>query len=126
MATANNFVEQGIDRFQSAVDDVQSEVRKLGKDLRKRRQKLEKEAEKRVKKLRTDFRKNDLVKRAESLGKDVRASMEKGVDDVLAALQIATKRDVRKIDRKLNSINRKLKELEESRPKRSHHAATSA
>jgi predicted adenine nucleotide alpha hydrolase (AANH) superfamily ATPase len=112
MATATNIVEQGIDRFQSAVDDVQSEIKRLQKDLRARRKKLEKEAEKRVSKLRSDFRKNDLVQRAESFGKDLRKQVEQGVDDMLAALQIATKSDVRKIDRKLSAISKRIKELE--------------
>lgn len=114
MATAS-FVEEGLDRFQHAFDNVQDEIQRLRKDLRTRRRKLEREAEKRVKKLRSNVGKSDVVKRAETLRKDLRKQVDEGLDAALATFRIATKSDVRKIDRKLNAINRKLKELESRR-----------
>jgi hypothetical protein len=111
MATAN-IVEQGIDRFQSAVDDVQNELQRLQKELRARRRKIEKEAEKRVKQLREDIRDNELVKRADAIRKDLRRQVEQGVDGVLSAFQIASKSDVRKIDKKLSAISKRIRELE--------------
>jgi hypothetical protein len=126
MAERNGFgfVEDGIERFQSAVRSVESEVQKVQKRFEKRRRDLERRAQKRVKQLRSDIRQSPLVKRAESLREDTSRQLESGVDNVLAAFQIASKSDVKKLDRKLNQINRKLKELEKPRSRSSQQAAS--
>ena len=54
------------------------------------------------------------MKRAETLGKDVQSQIESGLESVLSIFQIASKADIRRVDRKLNRISKKLKELEAS------------
>lgn len=106
------FVEEGLDRVQSAFGSVQEELERLQKELGKRRRSFEKEAQKRVRQLRSELRKNGLVKRAESFQKDAARRLETGVESVLSTFQIASQGDLKRIDRKLGQISRKLTALE--------------
>jgi len=89
---------------------IESQRKSFEKSIEKQAKSIEKQAQKQIKQI----RKNDLVKRAETLGKDVQSQIESGVESVLAMFQIASKSDIRSLDRKLNRISRKLKELEAS------------
>ena len=135
MAQQTSIIEDGFDRIQEAVESVNEEIQSMQKRFTKQRSSFEKDARKRVQKLRRELRKSDFVKRAEkfqkNVEKDVRKSdafknaqkfqrsanqrIENTVDGVLGALQIASRSDVKKLDRKLGQINRKLKELEQTR-----------
>ena len=114
MAQQTGFVADSIDRIQNAVESAQSELEKFQKDIEKRRKKFEKRAEKEMKRLQKDFRNSEPVKRVEAFQKDVTTQIESGVDAVLGNLQIASRRDVAKIDKKLNKISRKLNALDKA------------
>ena len=73
---------------------------------------MEKDTQKRVKRFRTELKKSSLVKRAESFQKDATRQIENAFESVLGGMQIATRADVAKIDRKLNALSKKLRELE--------------
>ena len=120
-----NIVESSIDRVQEAFRNVEDGFDKFQKDLAKRRKRVEKDAQKRVKQLRTDLRKNKLVKRVETLQKDTvkqietlqkdtAKQIESGVETLLSTLQIASQSDLKKIDRKLGQLSRKLREIEKA------------
>ena len=115
MAQQANFVEESIDRVQNAVRSVEGEFERLQKQFDKRRKQFEKETQKRVKRFRADISKRPIVKRAESLRSDAAKQLEGGVETILSTLQIASKSEVQKIDRKLSQINRKLGQLEKNR-----------
>jgi hypothetical protein len=135
VATQTNIIEDGFERIQGAVENVNEEFQSIQKRITKQRNTFEKDARKRVKKFQADARKNDLVKRAEkfqkTVEKDVRKSdafknaqkfqktantrIEKAIDGVLSVFQIASSSDIAKLDRKLGQINRKLKVLEKAR-----------
>jgi hypothetical protein len=113
MAEAN-IVEESIDRVQEAFRNVEDEIEKFQKRFAKRRKRVEKDARQRIKKLRADFSRNSLVKRAESFQKDATKQVEQGIESMLASLQIASQSDVKKLDRKLGQISRKLNALEKA------------
>jgi len=132
MAQTESLVDQGVDRVQDVLKSADKEFQRIQRRVRTRRRtierriesqrksfeksiekqakSLEKQAQKQIKQI----RQNDLVKRAETLGKDVQSQIESGVESVLAMFQIASKSDIRSLDRKLNRISKKLKELEAS------------
>jgi hypothetical protein len=113
--------------------DARKQVTRLRKELSaselvKRAEKFQKELErdlrknayvKRAKKfqesLEKDIEKSAFVKRARKLRKDASKQVEARVDDILGTFQIATSSDVKKLERKLGQINKKLKELEKAR-----------
>ena len=121
-----SFVQDGVDRFNDAVRSLDAEFQRVQKQLRSRRRSFEKRitggrrdferrTRKQVKRLRTELRKNPVVKRAQSLQDDVSRQIEDSVDRLLGVLQIASKNDFERLDRKLSQLNRKLKELERAR-----------
>ena len=118
-----NFVEDGIDRVQSAFQSVEDEFEKLQKRVDRGRKDFEKQTEQRVKSWQKELRQYSIVRRAEELQEDVSKRIESGLDAVLSNLQIATRGDMKKIDRKLNQISRKLKALEKDRVADSKAAA---
>jgi DNA replication initiation complex subunit (GINS family) len=130
MAQTESLVDQGVDRVQDVLKNADKEFQRLQRRVRTRRRTIErriqtqrksfeknfekqaKSIEKQAQKQMKQIRKNDLVKRAETLGKDVQAQVESGLASVLSMFQIASKADIKRVDRKLNRISRKLKELE--------------
>jgi len=113
MAEAN-FIQDGIDRVESAFDNFEKEYRRLSKRAEKRRKELEKRAEQRLKKLQKDFRANPVVKRAENLRADAQKVAEDQVEQLLSGLRIATRAEVKRLDRKIATLNRKVRELEKT------------
>jgi len=131
MATQQaNFVQEGVDRVREAVSSIESDFQRvqrrvekqltarrkaIEKQVKARRKNLEKRTQKQVRRIRTELSKNPYVKRAQGVVNDATKQWEQGVDTVLGALQVASRRDVDRIDRKLNQINRKLRDLEKTR-----------
>ncbi len=141
MAQQASIVQDGIDRFRDAFENLEDEFGRVQKQIRVRRRKLEKQLtanrkdlekrissgrkdfekrvqsgrkdfEKRTKKIRTELRKNSTFKRLDDLRKDATKRYEEGVETVLGTLQIASKGDVQRIDRKISQLSKKLKEME--------------
>ena len=125
MSDQTSFVGEGIDRVQEAFQSVGDEFERLQDQLDERRKDFEAQTQKRVKKIRKDLRKRPLVKRAESFRRDATKQIEQGVEGFLNMLQIASSSDMKKLDRKLNSINKRLKEIE-GRSKSAHKASSTA
>ncbi|HKK51651.1 MAG TPA: phasin family protein, partial [Myxococcota bacterium] len=98
-----------------------SELEKWNDDLQARSSRFRKESQKRieksVKQLQSELRKLPGVKRAEELSQDLGKRVEKrvdaGVDSVYSSLKIARLDEVKKLERKIAQLNKKLKELEQ-------------
>ena len=136
MAQAN-IVQESIDRFQEAFESIDREVEKLQKNLRSRGKELEKELESRRKGLekrwnegrkefekraqeggellRTELSKSETYRRADEIRKDVNKFLAKGLEEVLGAVGLASKSDLTKLNRRLNQLSKKVRELERSR-----------
>ncbi len=126
MSEQVNFVQEGVDRFNAAFERIDGERLRLQKQIRARRKSFEKQitsgrrdfekrTRKQVKRLRTELRRYPAVKRAERLQADARRQIEERVDRFLALLPIASRSELERIDRKLDRISRKLKEMEQPR-----------
>ena len=131
MAQHARFVQEGVDRVRETVSSFESDIERMQKraqeefnarrkaferQLAERRKSFAKQTEKRVRKLRTELRKNSVVKRAQDALDDATRQLEKGIDNLFEALHVASKRDLNRIDRKLSQINRKLRDLEKVKP----------
>lgn len=121
-----NLVRDGVDRFNAAFESLGDEFERLQQEFQSRRKsfekqladgrkKFEKRTRKQVNRIESELRKNPLVKRARSLQSDVTRQLEDGASRLLSALQIASKSDLQRVDRKLNQLTRKLKEIERAR-----------
>ena len=120
-----NFVQEGVDRLREAVASIEG-IERIQKEFKARRKSIEKQVassrknfekktQKQVKRLRNELRKNSYVKRAQSVVEDATKQFEQGVDNLLEVLNIASRRDLSRIDRKLNQISRKLRDLEKAK-----------
>ena len=133
MAEQASIIQEGVDRFHAARERVDEELQRIQKELNSRRQRLEKQLEssrktiekrtrkqvqqieKRTRKQVEQIRKNGIVQRAEEAWAEAGSFAENAFERVLDALQIASKGDVDRIDRKLSKINKKLKDIERAR-----------
>ena len=133
MAEEASIVQDGIDRFRDAFGNIEDEVERVQKNIRIRRRKLEKRVEsgrkdfeqrvdtgrkdfeKRTRKLRTEVSKNPTFKRLDGIRKDATKRYEEGVETLLNTLQVASKGDVQRIDRKISQLSKKLKEMERAK-----------
>lgn len=106
-------IQDGFDRFQTAFETLDKEYKRLQNRAEKRRRDIEKRAEKQVKRFRAEIRKNPVLKRAEDLREETRKRLERQADQVLSSLQIATRSEVRRLDRKIAQLNKKVRALED-------------
>ena len=108
MEQRTNFFEDGIDRFQSAWTSVEDEFEKLQRNLEKRRKRFEKETEKQVRWL----RKTPLAKRVGSIREDATRQLESNVESFFGRLPIASQASVKRLERRVAQLSRKLSALE--------------
>ena len=124
MSESAGVVQGSIDRFQSTFESIEGDVRKFQKNLRsqrkdlekrfeKTRTKLEKQTRQRVNRALTEIRKRPVYKRLETARKDVGKRVDQGVENLLGAFGVASRSQVQRLDRKLNQMNKKLRELEQ-------------
>lgn len=120
-------VESAVDNVRSAVKGANRRLQKLQKEIDGRRKTVEKElstrrrrieqrTQREVARLVARAEKLPLVKQATSLYGDASRQLEVGVETVLGALQIASRSEVERLDRKLAQVSRKLRELEKGQP----------
>ncbi len=126
MSQQVSLVQDGLDRFTSAFESLGGEAQRIQKQIRTRRksfekrfndqrQTLEKRTRKQVNRIESELRKSGVLERAQTLRNDAAKQLESGLSRVLGVLPVATKTDVKRIERKLGQISRKVKELERVR-----------
>ncbi|MAG32937.1 MAG: hypothetical protein CL908_18830 [Deltaproteobacteria bacterium] len=102
------------------IERISSELEKWNDKLQTRSDTFRTESQKRidkgVKQVQDELRKIPGMKRAEELRTELEERVEKnldaGVDRVYARLKLARLDEVKKLERKINQLNRKLRDLE--------------
>jgi hypothetical protein len=126
MAEHETLSEERESRINEAVQFIDDEFQRVQKELGARRKSLEKEFEskrktvekrtrKELKRIQSELKKNPIVKRADAVRKDVTKQVETRVDSLLGLMQVASRSDVQRINKKLTTLNRRLKAIEDSR-----------
>ena len=126
MADQASLVQEGVERLNDALHSIDDEFQRVQKGLNTRRRSVEKQfnskrksVEKRTRKelnrFQSELKKNPYVKRAKSLRKGLTKEVESSVDSFLGLIRVASKTDVERIDKKLTTLNRQLKEIEKVR-----------
>lgn len=106
------FIETRVDQLQDTLRGWGDDIEVAQKDFEKRRKRLEKDAQKRIQQLRKDVRASRYVKRAEAFRKDVRKQVDDRVTELLGGLQIASQADVKKLERRITALQKRVRELE--------------
>ena len=146
MPETHTILQDGVDRFREAAGNLTTELQRVQRELRARRKKLEKrletsrkDIEKRFASQRKDLgkrlesqrkqlekrlEKSPALKRLDTIRKDAAKQIEQGVSDVLSALQIASRSDLQRVDRKISALSKQVKEMSSSKRKRSNGSAS--
>ena len=101
------------------LDQISAELEKWNDDLQARGRKFRKQSQKRIDKsvaqVRAELDKLPAMKRARTLRKDLGKRVDAGVDGVYTRLKIARLEEVKKLERKIAQLNRKLKDIEQGK-----------
>ena len=111
----NEAVQFVDDEFQRVQKELSARRKSLEKEFASKRKTVEKRTRKELKRIQTELKKNPIVKRADTVRKDVTKQVETRVDSLLGMMQVASRSDVQRINRKLTTLNKRLKAIEESR-----------
>ena len=103
------------DEFQRVQKELSARRKSLEKEFATRRKTVESRTRKELKRIQSDLKKNPIVKRANAVRKDVTKQVETRVDSLLGLMQVASRSDLRRIDKKLTTLNRRLKTIEDQR-----------
>ncbi len=103
------------DEFQRVQKELNARRKSLEKEFASKRKTVEKRTRKELKRIQSELKKNPIVKRAEAVRKDVTKEVETRVDSLLGLMQVASKSDVQRINKKLTTLTRRLKAIEDSR-----------
>lgn len=123
---ATSFVQESKERFNSARERIDGEVERIQKELRtrserierqisRRRKSFEKQTRKQVKQIEKELQKSEVVKTLQGWRSQAESLLEDTFESVLGSFQIASKSDVKKIDRKLTKLTKRLKDMERVR-----------
>ncbi len=113
-AARNNIIDESIDRVQRAFESANEEIERLQKRARKSSDDLSERAQARAREVQDRLLEIPAFKKAEDMRRDMRKRAESNLDDFMKILPVASDGDIKKINRKLNTISRKLKALEKA------------
>ena len=111
----NEAVQFFDDEFQRVQKELSTRRKSLEKEFATRRRTVEKRTRKELKRIQLELKKNPIVKRADAVRKDVTKQVETRVDSILGLMQVASRSDVQRINKKLTTLNRRLKAIEDLR-----------
>ncbi|MBK7949386.1 MAG: hypothetical protein IPK00_11755 [Deltaproteobacteria bacterium] len=103
------------------IERINTELEKWSDKIQTRSHKFRKESQKRIEKgvaqIQTELRKLPAVKRAEALREEletrVQTGVEAGLDQVYTRLNLARLEEVKKLEKKIAALNKKLRAMEE-------------
>ena len=99
------------ERMNDALRGLDDQIHDLREQFEDRRRDLEEDLRRRAEDVQSQIKRSTLFKRAERTRKDLEDRAEELRDGLFNALGLATKADVVKLQKKLNSVSRKLNEL---------------
>ena len=111
----NEAVQFFDDEFQRVQKELSTRRKSLEKEFATRRKTVERRTRKELKRIQSELKKNPIVKRADAVRKDVTKQVETRVDSLLGLMQVASRSDVQRINKKLTTLSRRLKAIEDSR-----------
>ncbi len=99
------------DRFNDALRNLDDQLQDLRDRFDDQVKKFESEAGKQIEKIETQVKESSLYKRSEQVARDIEKQFDRGLSQVYDVIGIASKSEIERINRKLNSISKKLNEL---------------
>ena len=103
--------ESGFERFNDALRGLDDQLQDLRDRFDTRRRKVEKELGKRRDRVRNELRGTSVFQRAEKVRKDIEDRVERGREQIYDVIGLASKAEIQRLNRKLNTVTKKVNEL---------------
>ena len=113
-AARSNIIDDSIERVQRAFDSANEEIEKIQNRARKTTEDFTERAQVNARKVQDRLLEIPAFKKADDVRKDMRKRAESNVDEFMKVLPLASESDIKKINRKLNQMSRKLNALEKA------------
>lgn len=115
MARRNtSMLEERFEQVQTRFRNAGKELQKFQKRADKNRRDFEGRARKRAEKTQQQLLEIPAIKAADEFRIDMQKQIETSVDELLSRMPIASNNDVKKLERKVNALTRKVRALEKA------------
>jgi len=109
-----NIIEESFERVQDRFRDAGDELQKLQDRAAKNRRDFTKRTQKRTQKVQKQLLKVPAIKAADEFRVEVFKQMEANMDEFLSRLPVASNADIKKLERKVNALTKKVRTLEKA------------
>jgi hypothetical protein len=114
MEARANIIEESFERVQDRFRSAGDELQKLQDRASKNRRDFTKRTQKRSEKVQKQLLEIPAIKAAEDFRLEVFKQIESNMDEFLGRLPVASSSDVKKLEKKVNALTRKVRALEKS------------
>jgi hypothetical protein len=115
MAEQASLVQEGVDRLSGAFESIDHEFQRVQKKITTTRKSVEKRTRKELNRFQKEAKKYPLVKRADSIVNETAKQLESGMGALMKLLQVPSRSDITRIDKRLSALSRRVKEIEKAR-----------
>lgn len=112
MEARANLFEDGMDRVQAGIRNAGEELHRLQERADENRRDFSERAQARAEKVQKQLLEIPAIKAADDYRIEVLKQIENNLDEFLARLPVASSNDVKKLEKKVNSLTRKVRSLE--------------
>ena len=112
MQARANIIEESFERVQDRFRNAGEELQKLQKRADKNRRQFAKRTQKRTEKVQKQLLEIPAIKAADEFRVEVFKQIEANMDEFLSRLPIAPNSDIKKLERKVSALTKKVRALE--------------
>jgi hypothetical protein len=114
MAQRQNIIEESFENVQARFRSAGEELQKLQDRANENRQELADRAQARAEKVQKQLLKVPAIKAADDFRIDMVKQIEAQVDEFISRMPVASMSEVKKLERKVNGLTRKVRALEKA------------
>lgn len=114
MTARTNIIEESFERVQARFHDAGEELQKLQDRAGENRREFSERTQARAEKVQKQLLEIPAIKAADDFRIEVFKQIEANMDDFLGRLPVASTSDIKKLERKVNALTRKVRALEKS------------
>ena len=114
MQARANIIEESFERVQERFRSAGEELQKLQDRATENRREFSKRTQERTEKVQKQLLKVPAIKAADDFRVEVFKQMEANMDEFLSRLPVASNTDIKKLERKVSTLTKKVRALEKS------------
>ncbi len=114
MEARANIIEDSFERVQERFRNAGEELQRLQERANENRRELSERTQARAEKVQKQLLEIPAIKAADDFRLEVRKQIETSVEEILGRLPVASNNDVKKLERKVNALTRRVRSLEKA------------